>query len=48
MPSSAPAKLAEEEEEKRVAAEATAALEKAKASGFTYGEEEPTGASRTS
>ena len=33
-------KLAEEEEEKRVAAEATAALEKAKASGFTYGEEE--------
>ena len=33
-------KLAEEEEEKRVAAEATAALEKAKSSGFTYGEEE--------
>ena len=33
-------KLAEEEEEKRVAAEAKAALEKAKSSGFTYGEEE--------
>jgi ATP-binding cassette subfamily F protein 2 len=33
-------KLAEEEEERRVAEEAAAALEKARSSGFTYGEED--------